>query len=310
MMIWRKAAFLAAALSISFSALGQAPPVVKAFHPDGPMPSYDVATIKLSDPNAASSPSVNRRMLGTTMHMYIARAYGVPPGMAVLLGQENNLRVIGGPAWIDSDRYEIQGKASDELRIAMDKMSRENRNAEDRMMQQSLLAERFHLKVHFETREMQIFELVPAKGGLKITAVDAPPPPSGTPPPPPKPGGPMPAGMMGISMGSNGAMRIDARAVTVESFASMFQSMAPEISGRPVVDMTGFKGYFDVKEFRFLGTAPPRTGGGDAGNNPADPPDVPSLSQELEDKLGIKLVPGKGQVEVVVIDSIDRPTEN
>ena len=90
----------------------------------------------------------------------------------------------------------------------------------------------------------------------------------------------------------------------------MVRNIAPEIAGWPVVDMTGFKGNFDLNDFRFLGVAPPQAGGGSASNNSSDPPDAPSLAHELEEKLGIKLVPAKGQVEVVVIDSIDRPTEN
>ena len=159
--------------------MAQAPPVVKAFHPEGPMPSYDVATIKPSDPAVP---------FGTTLRRYIGSAYGVPSGSITLMGQEDpNARVIGGPAWIDKDKYDFKGKAPEELAEAMKKMSNDDRTAQNRMMQQSLLKDRFHLKVHFETREMPIFELVPAKGGLKITAVDPPPPPTAVPLTPPKP---------------------------------------------------------------------------------------------------------------------------
>ena len=285
-------------MCVACAGVAQGPPVVKAFHPDRPMPSYEVATIKPSDPGG--------RFMGPTLRQYIAGAYGLPRQMVMLSGQENaSSQLIGGPAWIDKDHYDIKGKPSDEQTEAMNKMPPEERAAQNRMMQQSLLAERFHLKVHVETREMPIFELVPAKGGLKITAVDPPPPPSGVPGPPPSPGGPMPAGATRVGL-MNGAALIEARSTTMENFLGAIRGMAPEIGGRPMVDMTGFKGNFDVKDFRFLGPSFPQA----AGNSNIDPPDVPSLSHALEEKLGIKLVATKGQVEVVVIDSIDRPTEN
>ncbi|HKO19136.1 MAG TPA: TIGR03435 family protein, partial [Acidobacteriaceae bacterium] len=255
----------------AWAGVAQTPPVVKAFHPDGPMPSYDVATIKPSDPG--------QQFGGTTLRRYISGAYGVQAGWAIMVGQETFSQVIGGPAWIDKDRYDIKGKPPEDIADAMKKMSPEERAAQNRMMQQSLLAERFHLKVHFETREMPIFELVPAKGGLKITAVDPPPPPSAVPPPPPKPGGAMPPGSarMGIM---NGAAVLDARAASMELFLGAIRGLAPDIAGRPIVDMTGFKGNFDVKDFRFQGPSLPQAAG-NSGNN-ADPPDAPSLAHELE----------------------------
>jgi len=298
--LWRHVSVVTVATMLSAAAgVAQTPPVVKAFHPEGPMPSYEVATIKPSDPGG--------RFMGPTLRQYIAGAYGLPRQMVILSGQENAFsQLIGGPAWIDKDHYDIKGKPSDEQTEAMNKMSREERAAQNRMMQQSLLAERFRLKVHFETRETTVFELVPAKGGLKITAVDPPPPPSGVPGPPPTPGGPMPPGATRVGL-MNGAALIEARSTTMDNFLGAIRGMAPEIGGRPMVDMTGFKGNFDVKDFRFQGPSFPQAAG--SGNN-NDPPDAPSLSHELEEKLGIKLVAAKGQVEVVVIDSIDRPTEN
>src|SRR5438874_6539545 len=133
---------------------------VKVFHPAGPMPSYEVATIKPANPDQSYG--------GVTLRRYIAGAYGIPSPWGVPGYEYSGSQVAGGPAWIEKDRYEIKGKPADELRDAMEKMSRDDRAAQNRMMQQSLLAERFHLKVHFETREMPVFELIPAKGGLKF----------------------------------------------------------------------------------------------------------------------------------------------
>ena len=190
------------------------------------------------------------------------------------------------------------------LRQAMEKMSEAERDATINTMQQALLAERFHLKVHFETREMQLFEMVPAKGGLKI-----------------KPAAPVndnaetageskdkvPAGSMWMQIQNNGAAILQGRAVRMEMFLNALRGESPDVAGRPITDSTGFQGKFDLKDFRFSGM--PLPGAGEAGVNTNDP-DAPSLSQALEEQLGMKLIPAKGQVEVVVIDSIDRPTEN
>ena len=67
-----------------------------------------------------------------------------------------------------TERYVIQGKAPEELRVAMEKMNNQDRTAEIRQMQQSLLAERFKLKAHFEIHEMAVYELEPAKSGLPL----------------------------------------------------------------------------------------------------------------------------------------------
>lgn len=269
--------------------------VVKAFHPAGPLPSYEVATIKPADPD--------KPFAGMILRRYIAMAYGVPLPWGIPGVELQGSQVIGGPEWIDKDRYDIKGKAADELREAMRKMSPEDRRAQEEMLEQSLLADRFHLKVHFDTRQMQVFELVPAKGGLKITAVD--PPPEGEPSQPAKPGEFRP-GTMSLSVGMNGLNILNARSMPLDIFINALRGQAPEIGGRPVVDHTGFHGNFDVKDFRFVGLAYTHGAGGAS----ATDPDAPSLEQALEQQLGLKLVRTKAQVEVVVIDSIDRPTEN
>jgi uncharacterized protein (TIGR03435 family) len=279
---------LLTAARISCAVAGMAEqPVVKAFHPAGPLPSYEVATIKPADPA--------KQYAGTTLRRYIASAYGVPLPWGMPGVELQGSQVIGGPEWIDKDRYDIKGKPPEELREAMRKVSSEDRDAQTEMMQQSLLAERFHLKVHFETREMQVFELVPAKGGLKITPLEQP-----------LEGGASKPSNMSLQVGNNGLNILEGHGMTLEMLGNTIRGQTAEVRGRPVINRTGFTGNFDLKDFRFIGLAYTQ---GPAGAS-ATEPDAPSLSQALEEKLGIKLVPAKGQVEVVVIDSIDRPTEN
>jgi uncharacterized protein (TIGR03435 family) len=270
-------------------------PVVRVFHPAGPSLAYEVATIKPSDPSQPYA--------GTTLRRYIAGAYGVPIPWGAPATEFAGAQVVGGPAWIDKDKYDIKGKAPDELREAMQKMSKDERNATVNTMEQALLADRFHLKVHFETREMQVFEMIPAKGGLKI------PPAALVDDKADAAGGSkdkLAAGSMGMQIRLNGTATLEGRAATMELFLNALRGESPDVAGRPIVDRTGFKGTFDLKDFRFSGVPLPNAG--EAGVSTNDP-DAPSLSQALE-QLGLKLVLAKGQVEVVVIDSIDLPTEN
>jgi uncharacterized protein (TIGR03435 family) len=248
-------------------------------HPSAPLPSYEVATIKPIDPDAADKlpPGAPRPLNPLNFRRYIMDAYG-----AMYAAQ-----VVGGPAWLDKDAYNIKGKVPDDLQAAMQKMKPDDQHDQFRAMQQSLLADRFHLKAHFDTRVLPVYELVPAKGGLKITEVSAPPEhkPGDPPPPlPPHPGGPLPPGAMMVMSNSNGLRIVNTRAVKMQSLARMIGGPMSEVGDRPIVDHTGFTGYFDVKDLTW---AP-------VGNACAtDTPDAPSLTGALEKQLGIKLVPAK-----------------
>jgi uncharacterized protein (TIGR03435 family) len=263
---------------------------VTVFHPAGPLPSYDVATIKPPDPS--------KPYMGITVRQYIAVAYNSGTGSITTDGPPPP-QTIGGPEWIDKDRYVITGKPPEELRQAMQSMNSEQRMAQYRMMEQSLLAERFHLKVHFETREMPVYDLVPAKGGLKIKPAE-PDPASGS---PSSGKGSLPPGGIALGTTPGGGGMINARTISMSMFVGALRALADELGRRPIVDKTGFAGNFDVDRLRWGGLTPAN----DASSQNAG---LPSLTTALEEQLGMRLVPAKGQVEVVVIDSIDRPTEN
>ena len=273
-----------------------ADPVARVFHPPAPLPSYDVATIKPFDP--APVQGGMRVAANTTIRNYIRNAYG--PGMSLAPAQ-----VVGGPDWLDKDRYTITGKPSPDLEVAMKKMTANDWAMQQHALQQSLLAERFHLKVHFEVREMPVYSLVPAKGGLKIKAVDAPAPrdPS-APMKMPAPGAAPPPGMMMMMVRPGGSETVRAGAIQVSNLISMISQLTSETGGRPVIDQTGLTGYFDIPDLTFapLNSAPSIDPNADA--------NAPSLATALEETLGIKLVATKGPVEIVVIDSIDHPSDN
>ncbi len=276
--------------------------VVELYHPAAPLAAYEVASIKPADPNAAPSPvpmpsgAMMMRRLGPgngqTIKSYILSAYGALPS-----------QIVGGPAWLASDAYVINGKVPDDLRAAMDKMTLEDRLNQTRQMQQSLLADRFHLKAHFETRIMPLYELAPVKSGLKLKPVPAPGPfVPGTPLPPFAPGAKPRPGMTMMSM--NGTTRtINAGASTMPGLISLLRNQS-EIGGKPILDKTGFTEHFDIANLQWA----PLTAAVAPADNGA--PDAPSLFTALEETLGLKLTPTRGPVEVLVIDSIDRPSDN
>jgi uncharacterized protein (TIGR03435 family) len=286
------ASALTLGLALAGVAQAQPRPELLLYHPSGPLPSYEVATIKPVDPNTAD------RMLklppGTflnplSLRRYIMDAYGA----------KYAAQVIGGPDWINRDSYVIHGKVSEDIEAALQKMTSQDRIDQNRGMQQSLLADRFHLKAHFETRVLPVYELVPAKGGLKITEVPAPPERKpGDPPISHRAGDPLPPGTSIGSFNSNGLRVLNARAVKMQLLARIIGGDAGD---RPVVDHTGFTGYFDIKDLTWAPL-------GDAGADNA--PDAPSLIGAMEKTLGIKLVPTKDPIEVLVIDHIEKPSEN
>jgi uncharacterized protein (TIGR03435 family) len=292
----RLAAAFAVLTVVGSAQAAQPKPELLLFHPTGPPLSYEVATIKPIDPNTAGQmvmlpPGTTLNPL--TIRRYIMDAYGAT----------YQTQVVGGPDWLNKDPYDIKGKVPDDLEAASQKMTREDRINQNSAMQQSLLADRFHLKAHFETRVLPVYELVPAKGGLKITEVPAPP--ERKPRDPSihiRPGDTLPPGTMMTTMNSTGILVLNGRAIKMQSLAHTISfSGATEVGTRPIVDHSGFTGYFDIKDLTWAPLV-----NADAANAP----DAPSLSEALQDKLGLKLVPAKDPIEVLVIDSIDRPSPN
>jgi bla regulator protein BlaR1 len=268
----------------------QAKPDLLLYHPSGPPLAYEVAAIKPLDPNTAAAvvklpPGVTLSPL--SIRRYIMNAYG-----AIYAAQ-----VIGGPDWLNKDAYSIKGKAPDNLDAAFPAMTMQQRIDATRSMQQSLLAERFHLKAHFETRILPVYGLVPARSGLKIREVPAPSERKpGDPQPVIRPGSPLPPGSSMTTTNSSGLRVLNGRAIKMQLLARIVGS---DLGDRPIVDHTGFPGCFDVTDLTWAPL-------GDATSTSTS--DAPSLTVALKQQLGLDVVPTKAPIEVLVIDHIDRPT--
>jgi uncharacterized protein (TIGR03435 family) len=198
-----------------------------------------------------------------------------------------NQQIVGGPDWIDSDRFDIEAKAATE-HDADPKAARDRSAA----MLRTLLEEKFQLRAVMEQREMPIYALVMARAdrrlGPQLTAstVECAAVAQD------------PAKRCGVTSPQPGQVAV--RSVTMQQIASFLQ-LSPAV-GRIVHDETGLSGKFDAKiEF----TPPMILGPGGAVANPAAETGVP-LPVALQDQLGLKLDPRKAPVDVLVVKSISR----
>jgi uncharacterized protein (TIGR03435 family) len=260
-------------------------------------PAFEVATIKPS-PNCTMSsgaPTPGRLDIKcTTLRELIKGAYGIFAGEKIA---SRMLDVVGGPSWLDSDRFDLSAKAEGAAGIS--KMIG--------AMLQSLLEERFQLKVHVEPREKPVYILTVAKGTAKLT-----PSKEGSCVPIdlnnlPKPGAP-PQNFCGMPRTAfkNGVFSSDVFGATMEEFAG--RVLGTQID-RPIVDKTGLTGRFDIHlEFARDMSAMMLNG------NPMPPPPpndsgAPSIFAAVQ-QLGLKLSPDKAPVDVIVVDSAQKPSEN
>ena len=223
--------------------------------------SFEVASIKLHLPpiRISADPRVKgNRVTGiaSTLEDMITVAYHVRYD-----------QIAGGPGWASSDHYDLEAKAEGDAPIT---------DAQMRPMLQNLLAERFQLKIHRESKEVPMYSLVVAKNGPKFheSAPDEAP--------------------KGSIMANSSGMHMEAAKETMESLALMITGNGAE---RPVMDKTGLTGKYTFKLEWTRGM-------------PGVESSSPALTVALEDQLGLKLVPTKGMSQIIVIDHAEKPTAN
>ncbi len=225
-------------------------------------PGFLVVTIKPTRPDAPAGwafPTDGHHVSGTNVDLVtlIKLAYGI-----------HEKQIAGGPEWLEKNHYDISG-VPDVPGVPSFKQTRE--------MYQKLLADRFHLVFHRETREIPIYALTIARGGPKL-----------------KPAGPEETMNTGNS-GGPGERMTKYRSMSMPNFALNMNL----IEDRPVVDQTGLSGNFDFT-LRWS-TDVAHAGDADA---------APSLFTAVREQLGLRLDAVKGPAEVFVIDHVERPSEN
>lgn len=265
----------------------------QAPHALSPKPSFEVASVRPFRPgheNFRRPGNDEIYILGRTARFLIEDAYNLPPGASQ--------RVIGGSAWVDSNLYEIYAKIDPTLAAAMQNMNQQQLTEERRLLMQSLLEDRFQLKLHTETRELPAYALEVAKGGAKLTKSEELPPPDPSQPTRPRDPKSLRGNLMIVPKGGP-MLEMIAQGETMQRFADML-TPHPEIGGRTVVDRTGLTGSYD---FELDWAREQEAGATDAAAGPG-------LFTALEQQLGLRLVGVKAPVDVLVIDHIEQPGEN
>jgi uncharacterized protein (TIGR03435 family) len=253
--------------------------------------AFDVASVKRNT-------SGDQRVAIQIQPGGLFRATNVP--LRLLLGNayRGEGRIEGWPSWFNSDRFDIVAKVEGDA--PPDQF---------RAMLRALLQERFKLSVHHETRELPIYALVVArKDGktgphLRPAAVDCDTVGRGSAPPPiaQSPTERLPCGMR------QAPGRILAGGVPMAPLVGNLSNFVDRL----VVDRTGLKGNFDLElEWTPDQQSQPATGDAPPGAFPPPPAGGPSIFTALQEQLGLKLESTKGPVEVLVIDSVERPTED
>jgi uncharacterized protein (TIGR03435 family) len=223
--------------------------------------------------------------------------------LTMLMGSAYRIRefqIVGGPNWIRDDRWDVQAKAEEGTVSTSPSASIDPAAfSPQQLMLQSLIEERFQLKMHREMRELPVYDLVVTRGvsKLKKSEDQGPIQPQGA---NPQRGGSMPRGGARLGRGA-----FDGNSILIGNLAA---ALSQEL-GRPVIDKTDLKGRYDVM-LRWASEPVPDPV--TVQHDPATPPDPsgPSIFTSIQEQLGLKLESSKGPVEVLLIDSVQRPSEN
>jgi uncharacterized protein (TIGR03435 family) len=290
---------LTVAILFIAGAAGQAQSPTNAIKPSGQAaaetPTFDVAAIHLCPPAVRGGggrggpppgpTSPGRLSEGCkTVSGLIREAYQTKGDSSLLIFATTPIE--GGPSWTNSDRYSIQATAEGAPSLEIMRG----------LMLQALLEDRFQLKIHQETRQVPVYALTVAKGGPKLQ--------------PTREGSCVPAatarltpGLQPCGMPKLGATSDDLIGETMADFCRLLS--LPDSSDRPVIDRTGITGTFD------LSIPDPSELSAMRRTRPEDPiPDPLDKLRTLVQRFGLNLVSTRAPAEFLVIDHVERPSEN
>ncbi len=236
-------------------------------------PSFEVTSVKLNNSGSrfsrtSTGPDGSLRATNVTLRGFIPQFYGVP-----------DYQVVGGPDWINTARFDIEGKPQAGLT-----------DPDVAAMMQSLFEDRFQLKIHREVRELPVFLLTVAKDGSKLQRTIE--------------------GRAALNGLKPGTSRTNATSAGGEISGSgiaipkLIEMLVTPL-GRPVIDKTNVTGQFDFTLKWSSASNQLRDG-----LNPVAEPNGASIFTAIQEQLGLRLESSKEPVDVLVIDSMQKPTEN
>lgn len=285
MLSFRRAPFvslLLLALPLAYAQKPATPPAAPAADTDYvPTLTFDVASIHENPPNTGnavhvgvvspphSSKFISANLTATSL-LQMAYGFGTP--------------VVGGPDWIHTISYTVDAKSDPAVDAQLAKMTDDQSKAEKMHMMQALLADRFHLKYHMETRDSAVYVLTVAKGGSKMHESKI------------EEGQPS-ASSLGVDVQAHGGqhgLQFDVKNASIRAMVGILSSQVEA----PVIDRTGLTGYYDFT-LQF---------GREWSVN--DPDSWPNIEVAVQQQLGLKLDSTHEAVPVMIIDHIDPPSAN
>src|SRR5215471_1350618 len=236
-------------------------------------PAFEVATIKPSDPNRPGKLFTLRGQEVVTINTTIS-------DILTMAYDLHPKQIVGGPAWLETDKYDVTGKP--------DVPGKPN-VAQMKIMLQKLLADRLQLKFHREKRDLNAYVLTVGKTGKKFSKSELDP-----------------QGNPGLFFGPP-PVTLRVTNAPMSQFASLLQQA---VLDKPVVDQTGLTEKYDFM-LKFTPEPGQMMGLGGAPPQPPDNADAPpEIFTAIQRQLGLKLESTKAPADVIVIDHIDRPSEN
>jgi uncharacterized protein (TIGR03435 family) len=259
--------------------------------PDALGPAFEVATVKPSSKDGAGPggwvgtrlmPSGRLAVRSMSVESLVYFAYITRPAIG---------KVLGGPSWVHSDRFDIEAKVDDDQMNGWDKLSDADRHVRIQPMMRTLLSQRFHLKLHTEMRETQVYVLVQAKGGSKLKQVVKPEELEGDGDVAQRamrfmndhPGQAAPGSIMCTGGGCTGH--------AIEMTSAVGQLAGSARADLMVIDQTGLTGLYD-----FSYTISHEEG-------------ALTPMQQIEDQLGLRFEIRKVPIKTYIIDSAEKPTQ-
>jgi uncharacterized protein (TIGR03435 family) len=243
---------------------------IREIQPEGDSPSWAIGLV--SPPH-----SCQFQARAHAAKVLIQLAYGFAP-----------FEISGGPDWIDTSLYNVDAKCDHSVDQQFARFTDDQAKLEKEHMLQALLADRFHLQAHWQTKQENVYALTLAKSGSKLqpAKVETPDPsiPNAEPPETPGPD-------IQNRMDPHGHV-MTVRYLTTKGMAGLFGAMLRAT----VEDKTGLPDRYDFTlRYTYQST---------------DPDSYPTLTTAIQEQLGLKLERARGSVDVLVIDHIDRPTDN
>jgi uncharacterized protein (TIGR03435 family) len=244
--------------------------------------AFEVSTVRLNKSGSPGSDSSFRDGRFTASNVTLKnlvqyRAYGIPES-----------RIFGGPKWLSSERFDIEAKTDSAVAERLRTLARDQRRIQTQAMFQQLLADRFKLAAHWETRDLPVYALEVAKKAPPLHPSKEPD---------------------GHSSTSSNDGQFAAQNLTMAQLAdALTQELSREL-GRVVIDKTEIQGRYDFSLKWTPETEAAIVNDGRSGS--ASPLDSgPSIFTAVQEQLGLKLKSAKAPVQVLIVDHAELPAEN